>query len=131
MYISEIQQRLMNAVGVCGNYNGVLALAVENGANTKEMKDPYHLALWFEGAPASVKHKLLDLFDIEGIIEHGLRICDDCGKFFTEGYILDDCSHYSCSRGCAMRYYGSGKELDKMLNDYPDENFWTEWDQEL
>lgn len=131
MYISEIQRRIMNAIGVCGNHAGVFDLAVKNGANPSEMTDTYHLALWFEGAPADVKLELCRLFDEGGIYEHGLRVCSLCGKFMTEGYILDGGISYACSRECAESYYMTGQDLEEALENYPDDNFWTEWYQEL
>lgn len=134
----------MNAIGVCGNHNGVLKLAVENGASPKEMTDTYHLALWFEGAPAKVKLALCKLFDEGHIYEHGLRICNHCGRFMTEGYILG--VGYACSYehaailikgntskdGCDIPTEAEAEALlDAVLEDYPDDNFWTEWYQEL
>lgn len=139
----------MNAIGVCGNHNGVLKLAVENGANPKGMTDTYHLALWFEGAPAKVKLALCKLFDKGNIYEHGLRICSNCGRWMIEGYILEGMGFYACSEECAIDHYcakmwhgekakeipscrkDAEVQLEADLENYPDDNFWTEWYQEL
>ena len=131
MYISEIQQRLINAIDGIDNSNKILTLAVDNGANPEEVTDTYHLALWFEGAPANVKLKLLSLIDEADIPEHGLRVCSICGKYMAEGYILADGNYYACSDECAVKHFGTQEDLDIAVNDMPDENFWTEWEQEI
>lgn len=146
MYISEIQQRLINAIDASNNILGCLALAVNNGANRSEMTDTYHLALWFEGAPKEVKGKFVQLLELSGFNEIGLRICTNCGSFMTEGYILHGMDWYACSDSCAVALYMNDyrkrigmnqapaearRDLNYDLDHYPDDNFWTEWVQEL
>jgi len=90
MYINEIQKRLMNIIGKKGTaiYNRAYGLALYGGAQPDEMTNSYHLALWFEGAPQKIKSMLLNLVESNKWEDLGLRICDVCGKFMTEGYIL-------------------------------------------
>lgn len=145
MYISEIQKRLMNIIGKKGSaiYNRAYGLALYRGANPDEMTDAYHLALWFEGAPERAKSELLSLAENCGFADYGLRICDICGKFMTEGYILGGDYDYACSRECAIRLYqlvSKGVEiiseetaaalLDRDLEENNEDYFWTEWYQE-
>ena len=146
MYISEIQKRLMNLIDKHQTiHDRAYGLALYNGANPKEMTDSYHLALWFEGAAWNVKNELLGLY--EGLGDTGLRICDACGKFMTEGYLLHGLDDYACSRECAIKIFQwdgingltaihlspeeAEKRLDRALEEDEDDNFWTEWYQEL
>lgn len=143
MYISEIQKRLMNLIDKHQTtYNRAYGLALYNGANPEEMTDSYHLALWFEGANADVKNAFLSIFD-NTYTDTGLRICDVCGKFITEGYLLFGLDDYACSRECAIKIFQwngldaslspdeAEKRLDRALEEEDDDNFWTEWSQEL
>lgn len=130
MYISEIQKRLMDSIGREGyaTYNRALGLALYKGANPKEMKDAYHLALWFEGAPDDVKQTFLDEFNEKN---NDLRMCDNCGQFMAEGYLIDGHLH-ACSKECALKVSGeSEEEFDEDVRKSVDEDngdtFWTEW----
>lgn len=126
-------------------FEDVVDFVCEHGANRREMTDAYHVALWLEGAPAAVKHAYFNLAD--GVdtcwLDEGLRICDKCGKFMTEGYILGEFEYY-CSDECAIQSYidevynadsPDGKitheQAETMLHydleSNPDDNFWTEW----
>ena len=143
MYISEVQKRLMNII-TDENRDAVIELAVKNGANKNELSDAYHIALWFEGAPKKVKESLLDFyFEDHRYGEVGLRICSHCGKYMTEGYIFGDYS-YACDEPCAIELYredyrkrtglnqapaDARRDFDYDLEKYPDENFWTDWEQ--
>jgi hypothetical protein len=142
MKITETQKRLMNLIDKHHDtYNRAYGLALYNGANPEEVADSYHLALWFEGAEAGVKNQLLSIFD-SSYCDVGLRVCDACGKFMTEGYLLFGLDHYACSRECAIKVFqwnGLGlitpgeaeKRLDRALEEEENDNFWTEWYQEL
>ena len=139
MYISDIQERLTEIISQ-NDISDVRAFMVSNGANEHEMTDAYHLALWIEGAPAAVKCEFLDKFNEDDNPE--MRICDTCGCFMIEGYLLGDMMEHYCSRKCAIESYIadalrftnkkiSYKEAERRLNhdlDYnSDDCFWTEW----
>lgn len=148
-YISKIQKRLSALVNDIG-LERAKNFAVSHGASELEMTDAYHLALWVEGAPKTVKKAFLDLWEDccnpRHLEDTGLRICDSCGKFMTEGYILGDGLTYACSRDCAVKslmdemwdadspgYKVSREQAEKAL-DYnlefsSDDFFWTEWYQ--
>jgi hypothetical protein len=123
--ITEIQQRLMDSIGPKGGalFNRALGLALYNGANPKEMTDPYHLALWFEGAHPDIKREFLDAFNE---LNDDLRVCDNCGRFMCEGYLLD--TRYACSDECAIALYeGDEAQLREDIGDGDGDYFWTEW----
>ncbi|MBP5461434.1 MAG: hypothetical protein J6Y20_04845 [Lachnospiraceae bacterium] len=121
----------------------VLHFVCDNGAAPNEMRDTYHIALWLEGAPVKVKCRFVDL--ASGLYgDCGLRVCTKCGKFMTEGYILNGGDSYACSESCAVQLYQENcrkrigmnqapaearRDLEYDLERYPDDNFWTEWEQ--
>lgn len=134
----------MNIIGKKGTaiYNRAYGLALYGGAQPDEMTNSYHLALWFEGAPEKIKSMLLNLVESNKWEDLGLHICDVCGKFMTEGYILSGDFSYACSRECAIRLYqlvSKGVEiiseetaaalLDRDLEENDEDYFWTEWYQ--
>lgn len=142
MYISEIQRRILNAVE-SKPHELVLHFVCDNGANRNEMTDNYHIALWLEGAPVTVKNKFIDL--ASGLFgDCGLRVCSKCGRFMKEGYLLHGCDLYACTESCAIQLYQEDyrerygmnqspaearRDLVYDLEHYPDDNFWTEWVQ--
>ena len=140
MYISEIQRRIMQAVESKPK-DLIMHFVCENGADENEMSDTYHIALWLEGAPKDVKEKFIDLANCLDD-DCRLRVCSECGKFMTEGYLLCDGDWYACSEQCAVRLcqYRLGvdltpeeakRNLNYALDHDPEGNFWTEWVQEL
>lgn len=98
MYISEIQKRLTELVSGPNRYPA-FNLAVAHGANPAELTDGYHIALWFEGAPKKVKEKFIETFARDGQI----TICDYCGKFMIEGYLVYEDPY--CSEECVIKSY--------------------------
>ena len=137
MYISKIQKRLTQIVSGI-NRESAFRLAVAHGANPNELTDGYHIALWFEGAPKKVKEQLLETCDPD----HTITICDYCGKFMTEGFLVYDDPY--CSEGCSIKSYirdtydadnpntPISEEAAKEMFSYdraacPEEVFWTEW----
>lgn len=139
MYISPIQEVLMVIIGI-NDIDKVRAFMVKNGANEKEMTDAYHLALWVEGAPAGVKHEFLYEFNEDDY--PALRVCDTCGCFMNDGYLLGDMAEHYCSRKCAVKSYikdaknyenkeisyeEAEKRLDHDLEYNNDYCFWTTW----
>lgn len=139
MYTNEIQKRMMNLIDKNRLYhNRAYGLALYKGADPEDINDTYHLALWFEGAEPEVKTRFLAIFD-DSYGDTGLRICDVCGKFITEGYMLFGLDNYACSRECAIKIFQwngldtpfspeeAEKRLDRALEEQEDDNFWTEW----
>ena len=104
-YISSIQEKLMEIIKD-SPINLISDFLVSNGADRNEMTDAYHMALWIEGAPKSVKHDFLDGFNEEDCPP--MRICDNCGCFMDEGYLLD--TQYACSDKCAIALYDGNEE---------------------
>lgn len=123
MYISPIQEKLTEIVRN-NNFQDVLDFLVENGANRHEITDAYHAALWIEGAPVIVKIGFLDKFNEED--DPCLRVCDHCGVFMDEGYLLD--IQYACSDACAIALFdGDEKLLRETIGDGSGDFFWTQW----
>lgn len=126
--MTEIQKRLEDSIGTGSRFERALGLALLSGARLAEMTDAYHLALWFEGAPIDVKRAFLDQFVLDD--NDDLRVCDNCGCFMCEGYMLD--CLYACCDGCAIDLYnGDEKQLREDIRKSVDEDdgnyFWTEW----
>lgn len=140
MYISEIQQALIDIV-YNNHFSEVCDFMCAHGANRHELTDERHAAYWIEGAPVKVKEMFLERFNDEDWPE--IRICDTCGVFMKEGYLLGDFQEHYCSEECAIKSYmhtsedGSGEgdvsrieaaELFRRdLEENSDDCFWTEW----
>lgn len=104
--------------------DAVREFMVGHGANPAEMADAYHLALWIEGAPGGVKYDFLNEFN--SMDWPSLRICDNCGAFMDEGYLLD--TQYACSDACAIALFdGDEKLLRETIGDGSGDFFWTQW----
>lgn len=119
----------MNSIGKKDSpkYNRALGLAMFHGADPQGM-DPHELALWFEGADYNVKRDFLDVFNVKN---NDLRLCENCGRFMTEGYLINGYNH-ACSRECALAMWdGSEESFDEAVRasveDDDGETFWTEW----
>ena len=85
-------------------------------------------------APKEVKEKFLDWFD--DCDEVGLRVCDVCGEFMSEGYITSNYDYY-CSDECRLKdymdkYADGDKEraqelIDEDFTEDSDDYYYTEW----
>lgn len=138
MYISEIQETLMEIIKH-HPIDRVFGFVVSYGAMRDEMTDAYHIALWLEGAPVAVKEEFLQRFNEEDWPE--MRICDTCGSFMKEGYLLGDMAEHYCSRECAIKSYiadakrftGEGISREEAESRFEkdletnEDCFWTEW----
>ena len=58
-------------------------------------------------ADKETKTEFVDTF-FEGVMDN-LRICDTCGDWMIEGYVLGD--EYACSRECAIKNYMDTTEI--------------------
>lgn len=134
MYISPMQEKLMEIISQ-NPIDKVRDFMVMHGANRNEMTDAYHLALWVEGAPVPVKEEFIEKFNEYDLPT--LRVCDFCGCFMDEGYLLGGYEHY-CSKTCAIDSYirdSKGKmtreqayhQLRRDIGDGSGDSFWTEW----
>ena len=61
-----------------------------------------------------------------------LRVCDYCGEFMTEGYLIYN--EHTCSRECAIKLYEadgqSEEDFDADLSHCDEDDsevFWTDW----
>lgn len=80
-----------------------LGFALMHGAHLGELRDKADFAVWLTKQPKETKNEFLDIFADDD--ECGLRVCDTCGKFMTEGYYL--AGEYACDRECAVKNYMS------------------------
>ena len=77
------------------------------------------LLIWLlEDATKTQRQDFLDELDINTI-----RVCDECGKFMTEGYVVFDYIHL-CSDKCLHKRY-SPAQYDALAE--MDDAYWTEW----
>lgn len=76
-----------------------------------------------EGAGMDTKRMFMNLFD-----DTPFRLCDHCGKFFEEGYIL--VTEYACSDECAVALYGGNEvALRADLDQEGDEIYYSDWSE--
>lgn len=76
-----------------------------------------------EGAGMDTKRTFMGLFD-----DTPFRLCDHCGKFFEEGYIL--VTEYACSDECAVALYdGNEDALRADLAEEGDEIYYSDWSE--
>ena len=133
MYISEIQERIMRCVNQI-RFDCAKGYVLMHGANDKEMKDAYHVALWLEGAGKDVKLGFIKLWGEmapDRYQDSGLRVCSHCGQFMIKGYVLGD--EYACSEPCAVELFRADYHKRFGMNQAPAEarRDLTEWYQEL
>jgi hypothetical protein len=67
-----------------------------------------------------------------------MRTCSECGKNIIEGYVVKGGEEYYCTELCLFKHYTpkQWKEMSSSVNDDGeeignDDNYWTEWDDEL
>lgn len=76
-----------------------------------------------EGANKEIKNTFMGLFD-----DTPFRLCDHCGKFFEQGYILG--TEYACSDECAIALYdGNEEQLRADLDEEGDEIYYSDWSE--
>ncbi len=77
------------------------------------------LLVWLlERADKTQRQNFLDWFAI-----YTIKVCDQCGKFMTDGYVVDDYLHF-CSDECLHQHY-SPAEYDALYD--ADLAYWTDW----
>lgn len=52
------------------------------------------------------------------------RICSECGKEMTEGFVIDGGTEYYCSEECLHKNY-THEEYMEMYEDGEGETYWT------
>ena len=145
--VNKVQERLLRKVNAFP-FEEVRDFVIKQGAWPRtNARDARHIAQWLEGAPKEVKMLFSSTFD--NGLEDGLRVCDACGKWITEGYYLD--GDYACSDECAVALYqrymwdadtpdhkvskeAAEKQLRYDLEKDDEEcigdNYYTEWESE-
>jgi len=77
------------------------------------------LLIWLlEGATKVQRQDFLDWFAI-----YTIKVCDQCGRFMLDGYVVDDYLHF-CSDDCLRRRY-TPAEYDALYD--ADLAYWTDW----
>lgn len=59
-----------------------------------------------------------------------MRICNDCGKYMTRGYVIENGIEYYCSEECLNKHYTESEYLT-MYDDGNGDSYYTEWDDEI
>ncbi len=54
-----------------------------------------------------------------------MRVCSNCGKTMSVGYVIRDGEEYFCDDDCLKTWY-SDKEYDELCQ--CDEAYWTVWE---
>lgn len=58
------------------------------------------------------------------------RLCDNCGKYMTRGYVIENGFEYYCSDNCLHTRY-SEEEYNQMYDDGNGDSYYTEWEDEI
>lgn len=58
------------------------------------------------------------------------RFCDNCGRYMTRGYVIENGCEYYCSDDCLHTRY-SEEEYLKLYNDGDGDSYYTEWENEI
>lgn len=130
---TEIEQRVFNLIE-SGPFPKMLGFCLFNGADYGLIQDKEDILTYLvHYATKEVKRQFMDEF-CQNWADTGLRVCDKCGHFMKEGYLLGD--EYACSYECAVGLYDMPekeaiKQLDKDLAENEDDCYWTEWEQAL
>ena len=67
------------------------------------------------------------LLELANYLFNHVRICDECGKVMTEGYVIGGTLEYYCSDECLHKHY-TEEEWKEMYTDDGD-NYWTSWEE--
>lgn len=57
------------------------------------------------------------------------RICSECGKEMTKGYVIEGGCEYYCCDECLHKHY-TDEEYLELYDDGNGDSYWTEWDEE-
>ena len=58
------------------------------------------------------------------------RLCNNCGRYMTRGYVIENGMEYYCSEKCLDTRYITEEYL-KMYDDGNGDSYWTEWEDEI
>lgn len=65
---------------------------------------------------------------VESVLDNNVRICSECKKIMTKGYVVYDGDSYYCSDNCLHKNW-TEEEWEEMTSDDSD-CYWTEWLEE-
>lgn len=58
------------------------------------------------------------------------RLCNECSKYMTRGYVIENGMEYYCSEECLNKHY-SEEEYLELYDDGNGDSYWTTWDDEI
>lgn len=56
-----------------------------------------------------------------------MRKCNECGKYMTCGYVIENGMEYYCSEECLNKHYTEEEYLN-MYDDGEGDSYYTEWE---
>ena len=59
--------------------------------------------------------------------DYSFRICSNCGKKMTSGYVIDNGHKYYCSDTC-LKTFCTQEEFIEMYDNGNSDTYWTEWE---
>lgn len=59
-----------------------------------------------------------------------MRKCNECGKYMTRGYVIENGMEYYCNEECLDKNYKEEEYL-KLYDDGNGDSYWTTWDDEI
>ena len=58
------------------------------------------------------------------------RFCDNCGRYMTRGYVIENGFEYYCCDNCLHTRYSDDEYLE-MYDDGEGDSYYTEWEDEI
>ena len=58
------------------------------------------------------------------------RFCDNCGKYITRGYVIENGCEYYCCDNCLHTRYTDDEYLE-MYDDGEGDSYYTEWEDDI
>ena len=58
------------------------------------------------------------------------RFCDNCGKYMTRGYVIENGMEYYCGDNCLHTRYAEREYLE-LYDDGNGDSYYTEWEDEI
>lgn len=58
-----------------------------------------------------------------------MRLCNNCGKYMTSGYVIENGFEYYCCDECLYKHY-TEEEYLKLYDDGDGDSYYTEWEIE-
>lgn len=66
--------------------------------------------------------QIIDTYNLDRV-----RVCSECGKLMTSGFVIENGLNYYCSDECLLKNM-SWSEYEELYDDGFGDSYWTEWE---